>query len=181
MRCLTRTPEHPLWAYGQSFGQYPPPKTLPISRGCLAGEAPPAGRRAHGTGQARQDAGQPGRMLVSPAGCWSARQDAGQPGRWVDSRPATAPVLAPALADALAALAAVLSVLASTLALLVARATSCRADLTACRPRQARDGFPAVSPAAISRPPKMVRFFRKWMRCCVRSCLSSLSQNRCPA
>src|SRR5208283_2325763 len=105
----------------------------------------------------------------------------GQPGRRLVSRPATRPVLAPDLADALAVLADASAVLAWAVALLVARATSCRTDLTACRPRQARDGFPAVSPAAISRPPNMLRFLRKWMRCCVRSCLSLLSQNRCPA
>ena len=68
----------------------------------------------------------------------------------------------PALPDTLAVLALLLApALAPALALLVARAASRLAEVSACRPRQAIEGFPAVSPAAISRPPNMETFFRK--------------------
>ncbi len=80
-----------------------------------------------------------------------------------DSRPA----LAPTLPD--------------TLAVRVASFMSRRADRAALRPRQASDGFPAVSAAAIRRPPSMERFLRNWICWCARSCLSWVSQNRCPA
>ena len=63
----------------------------------------------------------------------------------------------------------------------VTRDASRRAVLAACLVRQASEGLPAVSAAAISRPPNIDRFFRKWMRCCARSASSSASQKRCPA
>ena len=68
-----------------------------------------------------------------------------------------------------------------TLAVFATRAASRRAVLAACRVRQASEGFPAVSAAAISRPPNIEAFFRKWMRCCAAVASSSSSQNRWPA
>src|ERR1700736_5000730 len=101
-------------------------------------------------------------------------------------RPRSLPALYPALVPTLAAFAPTPAALAPTpaaftptlaaftpdlralaLPLPVIRAVratseaSRRAVFAACRMRQAIDGLPAMSAAAISRPPNMERFFRK--------------------
>ena len=60
-------------------------------------------------------------------------------------------------------------------------AAAAAASLAALRPRQASDGLPSVSAAAMSRPPSRPTFLKKWI-CCI--CLASgsvSSQKRCPA
>ena len=47
----------------------------------------------------------------------------------------------------------------------VVREASLRVVCAAFRARQAIDGLPAVSPTAISSPPSIETFFRKWIRC----------------
>ena len=60
-------------------------------------------------------------------------------------------------------------------------AAAAAASLAALRPRQASDGLPSVSAAAMSRPPSRPTFLKNWI-CCI--CLASgsvSSQKRCPA